>query len=80
MRIYGLQVCGLNNGGRVLARNLVYRGITVRNLRVGYILANRVNSKAAWVCGTNLVKWIRYKAGDPIESKGNKGSVKFGVI
>ena len=66
LRIYGLRVYDLNNGGS-LVRILVYRGITVYNLRVGYILANRVNSKAAWVYGTNLVKWVRYKASNYIK-------------
>ena len=39
----------------------------VRNLRVGCILANKVKSKAAQVCGTNLVKWVRYKASNYIK-------------
>jgi hypothetical protein len=52
----------------------------VRNLRVGYILASGVNSKATWVCGTNLVKWVSYKARDPIKFKGGKEVVGFDVI
>jgi len=39
----------------------------VYSLRVGYILASKVSSKAAWVCGINLVKWVRYKASDLIK-------------
>ena len=69
----------LNNGGS-LVYILVYRGVMVRSLRVGCILASKVSSKAAWVCGTNLVKWVRYKAGNPIKFKRSKGSVKFSVI
>jgi len=80
-----LRICDLNNRGN-LVRILVCRGITVRilgyggimvrsvvrNLRVGYILASEVSSKAAWVCGINLVKWVRYKAGDPIKFRRSK--------
>ena len=50
LQIYSLQIYNLNNGGN-LVRILVYRGIivysVVRNLRVGYILASKVSSKAA---------------------------------
>ena len=46
----------------------------VYSLRVGYILANRVNSKAALVYRINLVKWVRYKASNPIEFKRNRES------
>ena len=75
--IYGLWICGLwiydlNNRGRVLARILVYRdisvcdlgygGIAVHSLRIGCVLARKINSKAAQVYGINLVKWVRYKA------------------
>jgi len=44
----------------------------VYNLRVGCILANGVNSKAAWVYGMNLVKWVRYKASDYIKFRRSK--------
>ena len=50
----------LNNGGS-LVRILVYRGVIVYSLRVGYILASKVSPKAAYVYRTNLVKWVRYK-------------------
>jgi hypothetical protein len=66
LRICGLRICGLNNRSD-LVRILVYGGVVVYNLRVGYILANGVNSKAAWICRTNLVKWVRYKASDYIK-------------
>ena len=61
-----LQICGLNNGSDLVCI-LGYGGIIVCNLRVGCILANRVNSEATWVCGTNLVKWVRYKASNYIK-------------
>ena len=37
----------LGNGGRVLVRILVYRGIIVRNLGTRCILASKVDSKVA---------------------------------
>jgi len=75
-----LQICSLGSR-RVLVHILVYRGIivhilgyggiivrsVVRNLRVGYILASEVNSKAALVYRANLVKWVRYKASNYIK-------------
>ena len=62
----GLRIYNLNNG-RGLVRNLGYRGIMVRNLSTGYTLARKINSETAWVCRTNLVKWVRYKASNPIK-------------
>ena len=53
--IYSLRIHDLNNGSD-LVHILVYRGIVVRSLGVGCILANRVNSKATQVYGTNLIK------------------------
>ena len=64
--ICGLQICNLNTRSD-LVHILVYRGVVVCDLRVGCILANGVNSEAAWVCKTNLVKWVRYKASNYIE-------------
>ena len=69
LQIYGLQI--LNNGGS-LVRILVYRGIIVYSLRVGYILASKVSPKAAYVYRTNLVKWVRYKASNPIKFRKSK--------
>ena len=69
MRIYGLRI--LNNRGS-LVRILVYRGIMVHSLRVGYILASKVSPKAACVYGTNLVKWVRYKASNYIKFRTSK--------
>jgi len=66
--------------GRVLVRILVYRSITVRNLRVRYALAYKINSKTTLVYRANLVKWVVYKARDPIKFKGGKESIGFNVI
>ena len=79
LQIYGLWIRDLNNRSDLVCI-LVYRGVIVYSLRVGCILANRVNSEAAQIYRINLVKQIRYKAGDPIKFKRSKGSVKFGII
>ena len=52
----------------------------VRNLSTGYILARKINSKAAQVYRTNLVKWVSYKARDPIKFKGGKEVAGFNII
>jgi len=74
--VYGLRICNLNGRGN-LVRILVYRGVIIRNLRVGYILANKVKSKVAWVYETNLVKWVRYKASDYIKFRRSKEFLSF---
>ena len=86
LRIFNLdrlQIYSLGDG-RVLVHILVYGGIIVRsvvlNLRVGYILASKVNSKAAQVYRANLVKQVSYKARDPIKFKGGKEVVYFNII
>jgi len=56
----------------IMVRNLGYGGITVRNLSTRYTLAGKINSKTAWVYRTNLVKWVRYKASDPIKFRRSK--------
>ena len=71
LRICGLRICDLNSGGSLVCI-LVYRSVVVRNLRVGCILANEVKTKAAWVCKTNLVKWVRYKASNYIKFRISK--------
>ena len=58
-------------------RNLGYRGIAVRNLSTRYTLAYKINSKTAWVCRTNLVKYIRFKASDPIKFRRGKKFISF---
>jgi len=88
LRIYNLGRLYIYSlgGRRVLVYILVYRGIIVyilgyrgiivysivRNLRIGYILASEVNSKAALVYRANLVKWVRYKASDYIKFRRSK--------
>ena len=63
---------------------LGYRGVVVysvvRDLRVGYILASEVSSKATWVYRINLVKWVRYKARDPIEFKAGEEVVSSNMV
>ena len=51
---------------------LVYRGIIVYSLRVGYILASKVSFKAAYIYRTSLVKWVRYKASNYIKFRTSK--------
>ena len=55
-----------------MARILVYRGIAVRDLGIGYTLAYKVNSKTPWVYRANLVKYIRYKASNLIKFRKSK--------
>jgi len=68
----GLRICDLGSGGRVLARILVYRGIAVYDLGTRCALVSKVNSKTAWVCRTNLVKRVRYKASNYIKFRRSK--------
>ena len=53
---------------------LGYGGIAVYSLRVGCALACKINSKTTWVYTANLVKWVRYKASNPIEFRRNRES------
>jgi len=75
----GLRICDLSDG-RVLVRILVCRGIMVRNLSTRCALARKINSKISLVCRTNLVKWVSYKARDPIKFKGSKESTGFDLV
>ena len=79
LRIYSLRIYDLNNGGN-LVRILVYRGVTVCDLGTGYALAYKVDSKTPWVYRVNLVKWVGYKARDPIEFKVGEESVSFNMV
>ena len=63
-----------------MVRILDYRGIIVRSLRVGYILASKVSPKAAYIYRTNLVKWVRYKASDYIKFGRGKEFLSFLVL
>ena len=84
LQIYSLQICSLRiyslNNSSSLVRILVYRGVIVRSLKIGCILANKVNFKATQVYKINLVKQVRYKASNYIKFKRSKGSIKFGII
>ena len=89
MRICGLWICNLNNGdnlvrilvyGGITVRNLGYGGIVVRNLSIRYTLASKINFNTTWVCGTNLVKWVSYKARDSVKFEGGKKVAGFDVI
>ena len=44
----------------------------VRNLSTRYTLARKINSKTAWIYRTDLVKWVRYKASNPIKFRRSK--------
>ena len=44
----------------------------VYSLGIGYILASKVSSEAAWVYGINLVEYIRYKASNYIKFRTSK--------
>ena len=61
----------LNNRGS-LVRILVYGGVIIYSLRIGYILASKVSSKAAYIYKTSLVKWVRYKASNYIKFRTSK--------
>ena len=50
-----------------MVRILGYRGIIVCSLRIGCALACKINFKGIWVYRTNLVKYVRYKASNPIK-------------
>ena len=66
--------------GGIAVHNLGYSSIMVRNLSIGCTLASKINSYTTWVCGTNLVKWVIYKARDSVKFKGGKEVAGFNVI
>ena len=49
----------------------------VRSLSTRYTLARKINSKTAWVYRIKLVKYIRYKASDPIKFGKGKEFISF---
>ena len=59
---------------------LVYRGIAVCDLGIRCGLARKVDSKTPWVYRVNLVKWVRYKAKDPIEFKTGEESINSNMV
>jgi hypothetical protein len=62
----------INKG--ILIYILSFRGITVHNLGFGRASAYKIDSKATLTHSLSLIKWISYKARDPIEFKEGKGS------
>ena len=63
----------INEG--VLVYILSFKSIIVYNLRFRRVLAYKINLKVALAYSLSLIKWIGYKARDPIEFKGDKGSI-----
>ena len=59
---------------------LVYKGVAVHDLGIRYDLARKVDSKTPWVYRANLIKWVGYKARDPIEFKAGKKSISFNIV
>jgi hypothetical protein len=58
----------------VLIRISGSSSVIVYSLRVRCAPAYKVDSKAALTYSLSLIKWIGYKARDPIEFKGDKRS------
>ena len=56
----------------ITVRILSYRGIAVYNLKIEYTLACKINFKNTQVYKINLIKYIRYKASNPIKFKRSK--------
>jgi hypothetical protein len=68
----------INKG--ILVYILSFKGIIVHNLGFGRALAYKINSKATLTYSLSLIKWISYKARDPIEFKGGKGFSSFNLF
>ena len=56
------------------------RGIIVYNLRFRRALAYKIDSKVALAYSLSLIKWIGYKARDPVEFKGGKESISSNLF
>jgi hypothetical protein len=65
---------------RILVYILSFKGITVYNLGFRRALAYKINSKATLIYSLSLIKWISYKARDPIKFKGGKGFSGFNLF
>jgi hypothetical protein len=61
----------INKG--ILVYILSFKGIIVYNLGFKYALAYKIDSKATLTYSLSLIKWISYKARDPIKFKRDKG-------
>ena len=59
---------------------MVYKGIMVYDLGIRCGLAYKVDFKTPWVYRANLVKWVGYKARDPIEFKAGKKSISSNMV
>jgi hypothetical protein len=68
----------INKG--ILVYILSSRGIIVYNLGFGYALAYKIDFKATLTYSLSLIKWISYKARDPIKFKGGKGFSSFNLF
>jgi hypothetical protein len=60
------------NNKRVLIYILSFKSIIVRNLRVKYITAYKINLEIVLTYNLSLIKWINYKARDFIKFKRSK--------
>jgi hypothetical protein len=89
----GLDACNLSNRGVLLINRrgllinkgilvyiLSFRGIIIYNLGFGRAPAYKIDSKATLTYSLSLIKWISYKARDPIKFKGGKGSSGFNLF
>jgi hypothetical protein len=68
----------INKG--ILVYILSSKGITVYNLGFKYAPAYKINSKATLTYSLSLIKWISYKARDPIKFKEGKGFSSFNLF
>jgi hypothetical protein len=68
----------INKG--ILVYILSFKGIIVYNLGFGYALACKINPKATLTYSLSLIKWISYKARDPIKFKEGKGFNSFDLF
>jgi methionine salvage enolase-phosphatase E1 len=57
---------------------VINEGVLVRILSSGSIIVYNLGFRCAY--SLNLIKWISYKARDPIEFKGGKGSSSFNLF
>ena len=81
MRIRDLsdrRVLVINKGALVYI--LSSRSIIVYNLGFRRAPAYKINPKATLTYSLNLIKWINYKARDPIKFKGGKGFNSFDLF
>ena len=60
---------------------LGYKGITVYSLKIGCTLAYKIDFKGTQVYRINLIKYIRYKASNPIKfEKGKEFISSFNLV